>query len=237
MITNQLIPTLSSFKGDKTLHDQINMERYRFSQKAKLKNKEIFSFPSLPNIPSLPSVPGSLNSNSVADAAAQAAQAAGAGKNALGDLAKSLFGNNDEGKPEENKPSTDGKFRDPQNLMPNSVASASLPRSWSDEENKNLLPAMSGASSPEDPTKANDNKSIFDAPTAKNNDGGKPNPDPIKGEESDLPGKKVSNPTPANDIASNSQKGPDPVESLPDKKDDGDENEKGNFYYKKFRYK
>lgn len=234
LITKQLIPQLNlagNKKDDMNLLNHINMEKYRFSQKAKLKELEnLGDIPAAPGLPDLPSSPAGLNSGALADAGAQAAKAAGMGKNALQDItdaAKSLF-NKDKGDGEDNKPGVDGKFKPPTDLMPNSVANPSLGRTFDYEDSKNLLPAMSKGQSREDPNNLSDaNKpSSSDSPKqTQMPDSGKANPDPPRPADGELPGKKKGKDPNPNDLSQAGKKGPDPLENTPDDDDDKKDDE------------
>jgi len=230
LISNNMIPQLYSMLGNN--NGPTPQANYRFNQKNNSNlNKMKF--------PSLPSLPGALNSGSIADAASNISNAAGAGKNALGDLASSLFGgskddDNGAGKgAQPNQPSATGKFENPTDLMTNTISSPSLPRAWSHEENKNLLPAMSSPQSREDPTKlteANKPSSTEPPTSTETPSSSKANPDPPQIAEPELPGKKKpSNPDGAMNLQDSgpdaSKNAPDPLENVPDKETKGDEDE------------
>jgi len=228
LITKQLIPQLSLVGNkDNTLLSQIAMEKFRFAEKAKLKELENSYFP----LPGVPNTPSSLNSGAIADAANAASAAAGAGKNALNDItdaAKSLFSPDNKDKGDENKPGIEGKFKPPVDLMSNSIADPSLGRNWSDEDNKNLRPAMSRGQSREDPNRLTDSNkpSVNDDPKATETPD-KPNPDPPKVAEPELPGKKKpENPNGPMDLSQAGKKGPDPLENIPDE-DNKNKDDKG----------
>merc|ERR1711957_600814 len=199
-----------------------NMEKYRFNQKTKLKELENSHFPSLPSVPSLPSLPGGLNSGALTDAANTAKDLAGAGKDALGDIshgAKSMVGG---GGGDDTAPGADGKRKDPTNLVPNSLSEPSIPRSFTYDEKKNILPAMSNAQANVDPNSLTDaNKaSASDDPKAPTIAGAAPGADKPQVAPLEMPGKKKSSGPEPTDLTMAGKKGPDPMETMPDNEDE-----------------